>query len=295
VILWLWAQPLANADPGVASGAEVAAASPSTSSLSIGAMPARLATIASSAARLPLPERISLVSEALLGLPYVSDPMGEGVLPDADPVARYDAFDCLTYVEEVLALSMAGDPVHAAEIRDALRYDEGPRDYVHRRHFMELQWIPGTLRAGLLRDTTRSYGRTVALDKEVTPATWSAWSGRKNFLHTDTQLPLGHMHLDVLPLDEAVRVADRLPAGSILLTVRQDRAGVPLWITHVSLIVMDSAGQKVVRHATLVGTPDQTRDHGLLFYLNHLRTYANWPVLGVAVLEPVEQQPRFTR
>lgn len=269
-----------------------AAESATASQPPVGAIPPEVLAVAESVKLRPLPERISAISGAMLGLPYVLDPMGEGIAPDADPFARYDAFDCLTYAEEVLALAMSADPAHAADIRSALRYDPGPLDYFHRRHFMELQWVPGTIGAGMLRDTTKEYGRTVALDKDVTPATWAAWSGRKNFAHSDAQLPVGHMHLDVLPLDEAIRVADRLRPGSLMLTVRVDKPDVPLWITHVSLVVDDGTGRPILRHATLVGDPHQTRDHELLFYLNHIRTFKSWPVLGIVVLEPIEQQYR---
>lgn len=258
----------------------------------IGQIPADLLAVAESVKLLPLPQRIARISAAMLDRPYVLDPMGEGQLPDADPFARYDAYDCLTFAEEVLSLAMSADPAHAADIRSALRYDPGPRDYFHRRHFMELQWIPGTIGAGLLRDTTREYGATVALDKDVTPATWVTWPGRKNFAHRDDQLPLGHMHLDVLPVDEAIRVAPSLRPGSIMLTVRVDKPDVPLWVTHVSLIVDDGTGHTVLRHATLVGDPHQTRDHELSFYLNHIKTFKSWPVLGIVVLEPIEQQAR---
>jgi hypothetical protein len=78
----------------------------------------------------------------------------------------------------------------------------------------------------------------------------------------------------------------------VLLTVRVDRPGVPLWITHVSFVVPDDAGGTVMRHATKIGNGG-TRDHGVRWYLEHLRTYTRWPVLGVTVLEPLEQGPRL--
>lgn len=285
---------LAYADPAAATSEEGAPGS-GAAQPTLGQIPADLLKIAVDVADRPLPERMAAVSAAMLHRPYVSDPMGEGQLPDADPFARYDAYDCLTFAEEVLALTLAGDPAHAAEVRDALRYEPGPRDYVHRRHFMELQWIPGVVGAGWLRDTTTEYGRTVALDKDVTAATWKGWSARKKFAHTDAELPVGHMHLDVLPLDEAARVASDIRPGSLVLTVRVDKPGVPLWITHVSLVVPDGDGGTTLRHATLIGNTDETRDHGLAWYIEHLRTYSNWPVLGITVLEPIDQGPRRSR
>ena len=294
--LWAWSSTLVHADPSdfapnTPAPAPKAAAPAPKAHPGIGAIPPDLLALAESVSDRPLAERIGEISGALLGLPYVSDPMGEGVGHDADPFARYDAFDCLTYTEEVLGLSMAGDPAHAAEVRSALRYGTGPRDYVHRRHFMELQWIPGVTSEGWLRDSTRDYGEVVTLDKEVTAATWRGWRARQRFAHSDEELPLGNMHLDVLPLDEAARAADRIRAGSVILTVRKDRPGVPLWITHVSFLVPKEGGGTRMRHATKIGSGG-TRDHSLSWYIDHLRTYKNWPVLGISVLEPIEQGPR---
>jgi hypothetical protein len=235
------------------------------------------------------PERMGAVSKVLLGRPYVNDPMGEGKAPDADPIARFDAFDCLTFAEEVLAWSFASDPAAVAEVRKSLRYGDGSVDYAHRRHFMELQWIPGTVRDGWLRVTTAEYGRVETLRKTVDADTWKRWSSRPRFQMTDAELPVGQMSLDVLPLDEAVRVAPTIRPGSLILTVREDRAGVPIWITHVSVLVPDGAGGTVLRHATKIGEDDRVKDHGFTWYVEHLRSYTNWTVKGIAILEPVPQ------
>src|SRR5690606_32543867 len=54
-----------------------------------------------------LPERVDKLSSIFLGSDYVGDPLGEGEsgVYDRDPLYRFDAFDCTTYVETVLALS----------------------------------------------------------------------------------------------------------------------------------------------------------------------------------------------
>lgn len=253
-------------------------------------IPGALLQAARDARGRPFPARMALVSGSLLGLPYVNDPMGEGRAPDADPIARYDAFDCLTFAEEVLAWSFASDPAGAAEVRRSLRYGDGaPVEYANRRHFMELQWIPGTVRDGWLRPTTAEYGAVVTLRKTVDASTWSRWSSRSRFAMTDAQLPKGEMSLDVLPLAEALRVADTIRPGSLILTVRADRAGVPIWTTHVSLLVPDGKGGAVIRHATKIGDDDRVKDHGFRWYVEHLKSYTNWTVLGIAVLEPVPQ------
>ena len=255
----------------------------------VGAIPDEVVQAALDARDLPLPERMEAISRVLMGRPYVADPMGEGEGYDPDPIARYDAFDCLTFTEEVLALSLAGDPAHAGPIRAALRYDDGEIDYVHRRHFMELQWIPSVLRDGWVRDTTADYGEVIHMEKSVDAATWAGWGPRVRFHHTDDQLPVGTMALDVLPLDQAIEAADRIRPGSIILTVREDRAGVPIWTTHVGFVVHTDDGLRL-RHATKLGSGG-TKEHSLRWYLEHIRSY-RWKVAGITVLEPVEPGPR---
>ncbi|MBX2798450.1 MAG: DUF1460 domain-containing protein [Myxococcales bacterium] len=258
----------------------------------LGAIPKDILDVARAVAQRPLPERIGAISEALLGRPYASDPLGEGAGIDPDPIARYDVFDCLTYAEEVLALSLAGDPAHAAQIRRDLRYGSGnPVDYVHRRHFMELQWIPGVVSDGWMRVSSGDYGPITVLEKEVTPDTWKWWRSRKKFAHTDEELPVGTMRLEVLDLPTAKSVADRIRPGSVILTVRSDRSGVPIWVTHVSLLVTNGEGKNVMRHSTKIGKGG-TRDHDLSWYLDHLDSYVNWKVQGIAVMEPIEAGPR---
>ncbi len=272
-------------DPG---GPTVHAAPPGS-----GAIPEEVLRVARQVADRPLAARMDAISEALLGRPYLADPLGEGAGVDPDPFARYDAFDCLTFVEEVLALALAGDPAHAAEVRNSLRYGDAPPSYTSRRHFMELQWIPGVIADGWVRDTTGDYGPTVHLERTWTLADWRNWAGRARFHHPDEALPVGRMALDVLPLDAARAAADRFRPGSILLTVREDRPYKPLWVTHVGLVFEDG-DHLVLRHATKLGSGG-TRDHDLGWYLDHVATYAPWKTLGVAVLEPVEAGPRRAR
>ena len=283
-LAWLLfvASPLA-ADPSITAddAPEVAQANPSQAG--IGQIPADVLERATSVRDRPLPERITAIS----------DPLGEGEGHDADPFARYDAFDCLTYVEEVMALSLSGDPAGAATVRNALRYgDQTPR-YGTRRHFMELQWIPGNIADGWLRDSTKDYGPTVLLEREVTASTWSNWGRRSLFQLTDEELPLGTMHLDVLTVEEAKKVVNQIRPGSILLTVREDRPWVPIWVTHVGIVIVTEDGPKV-RHATKMGSGG-TRDHDLNWYLDHIATYSNWKTLGVSILEPIEPGPRLSR
>ncbi|TVQ86515.1 MAG: DUF1460 domain-containing protein [Deltaproteobacteria bacterium] len=257
----------------------------------LGRLPPEIEAATRAVAGRPLAERITVISALLLDRPYALDPLGEGSEADPDPLARYDTFDCLTFTEEVLALALAGDPAHAGELRLAFRYEDGEPRYERRRHFMELQWIPANLEAGLLKDTTGDYGPTFRMEREVTLETWKRWPARPSFQIPDDELPIGLMALDVLSLDDARAAAARIRPGSLLLTVRADQPNKPLWVSHVGLVI--EAEQPTVRHATKMGA-GKVRDHSLEWYLHHLETYKVWPAVGVAVLEPVEAGPRLT-
>jgi hypothetical protein len=256
----------------------------------LGAIPPALLERALETSHLDLPDRMQAISQLLLETPYLDDPLGEGFGEDPDPFARYDAFDCLTFLEEVLALSISGAPSHAAAVRNGLRYGDKPPSYATRRHFMTLQWIPGNTADGWLRDTTAEYGPSTVFQKEVTPGVWKAWNRRGNYALTDEELPMGTMRLNVLPLDEAIEAAPTIRPGSIIFTVREDRSWIPLWITHVGFVV---AGEETtIRHASRMKSSMRVRDHGLVWYLEHLKTYANWRVAGISILEPIPMGPR---
>ncbi|MBT3218724.1 MAG: DUF1460 domain-containing protein [Proteobacteria bacterium] len=282
-------EPKEPAEETAGSGKEI---SPEAQPSPMGAVPLSVVEAAHTSHQLTLAHRMKAVSEPMLDAPYVTDPLGEGEGIDADPPARYDVFDCLTFVEEVMALSLAGDPVHSAQIRQSLRYGELPPTYTNRHHFMELQWIPQNLAANWLRDTTDEYGETIEFSRKVTLALWRNWGRRSLFAHSDDQLPVGEMSLKVLPLDQAREIVDQIPPGSLIFTVRDDRPWIPLWITHVGFTI--PAEEPTIRHASRMKSSMRVRDHSLKWYLDHLATYVNWKTAGITIMEPVEPGPRVS-
>lgn len=253
-----------------------------------GTIPWEVLEAAERARALPLAERMAAVSEPMLGAPYRSDPLGEGTGRDPDPPARYEVWDCLTFVEEVLALALAGDPAHAAAVRRDLRYGGHPAEYRYRHHFMELQWLPQAATRGWLTEITRDLGAAVQMRREVHAGTWRGWRRRALFALTDEELPVGEMRLDVLPPEVALAHLAEIPAGALVLTVRSDRPGVPMWTTHLGFTLPKVP--PTVRHATKM-TPGVVRDHDLSWYIRHIEGYPNWPVAGISVWLPREQGP----
>jgi hypothetical protein len=260
----------------------------------LGVIPDPVVQAARSASGLPLADRMKAVSEPLLGLPYEIDGHGEGMGPDVDPPARYDAFDCVTFLEEVLALSLAPDPVGAPAIRNALRYRDGVPDYSGRHHFMLAQWIPANIEAGFFEDITHTLGETHRIEKTVTRAVWNNWAGTHGFSMSAADLPVGTYGLNVLSLDEAEAAIEQIPAGAVIFTVRRPRDWKPIVISHVGFVIHTGEGvPPMMRHATKM-SGGSVRDHLLSWYIDHLRWYKR-PVEGISVLMPLDQGPRAAR
>ena len=237
---------------------------------------------------LPIGQRMKLVTEPLLGMDYVVDAIGEEKEPDPDPIVRYDAFDCLTFVEEAIALSLGEDQREIEKIRQDLRYQRGRMDYLARNHFMLSQWIPNNLSKGYFVDITHTLGETHLVSKTITERTWSRWRGRHKYPFEISNYPTGVYSLGVLSLDAAVASIEKIPEGALVIVVRQNKAYNPLLITHLGFVVRYSDKDVRIRHATKMagGT---VKDNYLLWYLEHIRKFTKWPDEGILVLMPQEK------
>lgn len=257
-----------------------------------GVIPEDVARIARAVVNEPIAYRMKALSEPFLGHPYEIDGHGEGSAPDTDPPARYDTFDCLTFLEEILALAFAGDPVSAPVFRRALRYKDGEVDYTKRHHFMMAQWVPENIASGFVTDITHTLGETHRIEKTVTPQVWQNWAGTRGFQLRLDELPVGEYGLNVLSLDAAEAAIEKIPPGAIILTVRQPKPWKPIVVSHVGFIIPREEGHPVkVRHASKI-QGGAVRDHTLAWYIERMRWYKR-AVEGIAVLMPVEQGPRL--
>ena len=103
-----------------------------------------------------LATRIHHFSQQLLGKPYCNNPLGEGpkAIFDRSPLARLDQFDCLTYINTVIALALAHDVETFYQQLATISYWHGQVDYLQRHHFMSVDWNPANAKLGLVVDMT---------------------------------------------------------------------------------------------------------------------------------------------
>lgn len=234
--------------------------------------------------RLPLDARVVAASEGFLGTPYVLSPLGEGAGPDRDPLLRYDAADCLTMVEESMALALAPDEARVLETLSHIRYQgQGEPSFDGRLHVMEAQWLPVNVERGLLEDVTKRYGKDVVrrVSKRITEKTWQEKAGKALGVSPQAQVT-GEFFLDLIPSDRAPTVLAVAPEGLVVVVVRADRPRLVTRITHVALLVQKPAGP-YLRHASR--SFKKVVDEPVERYLKRNLEFGAWTVEGVALYQ----------
>jgi hypothetical protein len=230
-----------------------------------------------------LHQRLLRVSAHFLGTPYVASPLGEGNGVDPDPTFRLDAVDCLTFVEETLALSLARQDAEVPSLLERIRYASAPT-YEDRNHLMEAQWLPNNIRKGFLKDVTRRYGGedTVQAQKSLTARTWTSRSSLELKLPKERQT-LGTFTLNVIPLERVMTHARKIPSGTIMVVVRDDLPLKATRITHLGF-VLQKGKRTWLRHAARNGY-GRVVDEDLETFLARNGRYTKWKVTGVSLFE----------
>ena len=174
--------------------------------------------------------RIDILSRHFLGHSYEPNPL----IGSADTAevftASLDGFDCVTYIETILALARACDVDGFVEWLRRIRYDRGRIQWERRNHYMTL-WIRNNVREGIVR--------TVAI-----PAVPIV--SRERVLNVVPGLAARRTRLKCVPKPAVRRLAAYLQSGDLMFFVSTQRN---LDVFHAGIIVRD--GKSVLmRHAS---------------------------------------------
>src|ERR1700680_69913 len=94
--------------------------------------------------------RIDVLSRHFLGHPYKPNPL----IGSADTAevfkASLDGFDCVTYIETIVALARASNVDNFTGWLRKIRYEQGRIRWEQRNHYMTL-WIRNNVREGIIR------------------------------------------------------------------------------------------------------------------------------------------------
>jgi hypothetical protein len=173
--------------------------------------------------------RVARISESLLGQPYLEGSLGGGAdLPEEFRV-YLDAFDCVTYMETVLALARARTTEEFIDAVRRIRYQDGRVDWFHRNHYM-IDWARNNQEYGFIANLTAG------------PATVN----KTCMLGLIAGLPSKTTTFVYFPSQSCGAVAGLIETGDLIFFVSTRRT---LDVFHTGLLVKRD-GKFLLRHAT---------------------------------------------
>ena len=108
--------------------------------------------------------RIEVVSRHFLGQPYKPTPLiGAAGTPEVF-TASFDGFDCVTYIETVLALARASSVDDFVKWLRKIRYEQGRIQWEQRNHYMT-GWIRNNVREGIVKPFSMPAVPTVSKER----------------------------------------------------------------------------------------------------------------------------------
>jgi cell wall-associated NlpC family hydrolase len=212
----------------------------------------------------PVAERVDSISRQFLGRPYVTNPLiGSADTPETF-IAGIDGirggFDCVTYVETVIARSYARSAKDYAPILRRIRYESGLVDWKRRNHYMT-NWIRNNARAGLVMPL--NFG-TAAITKQ-------------RRLDMVPGLPPQKQRFSCVPKRMLGRVSDRIQSGDLIFFASTRPH---LDVYHCGIVIRDR-DRLLMRHAS--------RSQGGVVEQELSQFLKSNRMAGVILVRPVEQ------
>ena len=177
----------------------------------------------------------TFTGHSFLGAPYMNSPLGEDVAPDSDPLIRFDAFDCTTFVETVLA----GGDVNKL---NKIRYKNGNVGFLNRNHFIESDWLINN--ADLVENVSARYADTAVRHVVIDKQSWF-----KKVYNIDVYLEPVEIDLEYVPYHNVKDI--KIDKMMIVLFVADkpkihDNIGTDLAVFHMGLLFPNG----ILRHAS---------------------------------------------
>jgi hypothetical protein len=172
-------------------------------------------------------DRIEALSRSFLGSPYKTNLIGSAGTPEVF-VAYLDAFDCVTYVETVVALARSSSVDDFIECLRMIRYEDGRIAWDRRNHYMT-GWIHNNLKEGILRRVTAN----------------GPVASKERMLNTVAGLPAKKIRFTCIPKTAIGRLKPHLRTGDLIFfaSVRKH-----LDIFHCGIVIRDR-DRTLLRHA----------------------------------------------
>ncbi|MDF1796843.1 MAG: DUF1460 domain-containing protein [Coxiellaceae bacterium] len=249
--------------------------------------------------------RLEFFSQAFIDCPYVAGACGEGDCGEFDqsPLYRSDVFDCVTYINIVLALSLSKnwDDFQRHILR--VNYYKSNPSYLTRFHFMSVDWNVQNALNSIVEDITYTI-----VDQDDQPVIeeatcviekphWLSFRSLEDIKlleqvdENEAVKRLGELHQQAafyhdienitpyVPLQALFdakqqpneQLFKQIPAGCLLEIVRPDwslreQIGTNLNVSHVGFVIDSDQGLQYRQASTVAG---KVTDVSLIDYLQH--------------------------
>jgi hypothetical protein len=175
--------------------------------------------------------RIDILSRRFLGSPYKSNPLIGSPEQAEVFTASLDAFDCVTFIETVLALARASKAGEFSEALRRIRYGRGRIEWQRRNHYMT-DWIRNNVREGVIRPISTA----------AVPAI-----NRERVLNVLPGLAARRVRVKCMPKRAAARASKNLRNGDLIFFASTRRN---LDVFHAGIIVREDGARPRMRHAS---------------------------------------------
>jgi hypothetical protein len=174
--------------------------------------------------------RIDVLSRQFLGYPYKPNPLIGSAGTAEVFTASLDEFDCVTYIETIVALARAYKVDDFIEWLRKIRYERGRIQWEKRNHYMTL-WIRNNVRKGIVRPVSMSAFPT---------------RSRERVLNIVPGLAAQRTRVKCVPKEGVPRLDPHLQSGDLIFFVSTRKN---LDVFHAGIIVRN--GQRLfMRHAS---------------------------------------------
>ena len=190
-------------------------------------------------------ERVEQVARDSLGTAYANGPLGEGPSGkyDQDPLMDLGKADCVTYIEQTVALAATGSHEAALDLLQHVRYKGGVVDYESRNHFMISDWV-----------VNNPWCRDVSGKLGVETAEVVRLISRRDYFQLVKAPEVGQdtpdqtIGLRYVPVAQASAAETQIPRPSVIVFIGRK----PEWLfaLHTGLFIDNGAGQGRLFHAS---------------------------------------------
>jgi cell wall-associated NlpC family hydrolase len=174
--------------------------------------------------------RIDVLSRHFLGHPYKPNPLIGSAHTAEVFTASLDGFDCVTYIETIVALARAVNVNDFIDRLRQIRYEQGRIQWERRNHYMTL-WIRNNVRKGIISQVSMPAVPILS---------------RERVLNVVPGLAAQRIRVKCVPKPAVARLEPHLQSGDLIFFASTRKN---LDVFHAGIIVRD--GKRILmRHAS---------------------------------------------